>query len=144
MEKVAPHTIQKRDPDAEETVKNKQGVWVRQIGKWVDSSTPGKDYYLLAEKHKQLKTLRDARMRLGQPGFSTGTVSKLSAMMLTGENPAGTLSDKVNASVLLSQAQQPKPKLKKLGEDIARAILQEAQGDKELARKIARDRGYDL
>ena len=138
--KGTPSTIEKWDPDAEDKVLNKQGVWVREIGKWVESSTPDKDRQLLAEKHKQLQTMRDARLRLGQPDFPTGTVSKLSAMMLTGENSTGTLDDKVNASVLNREVQQPKPK--KLDRATAIAILREAKGDRELAKRIARERNY--
>jgi len=138
--KGTPSTIEKWDPDAEDKVLNKQGVWVRGIGKWVESSTPDKDRQLLAEKHKQLQTMRDARLRLGQPDFPTGTVSKLSAMMLTGENSTGTLDDKVNASVLNREVQQPKPK--KLDRATAIAILREAKGDRELAKRIARERNY--
>jgi len=122
METVTPSRLTVYDPGAEGEPVKKGGVWVREIGAWVDAPHPTKEAKQLARNNKELQ--------------------EASASAISGENPHGTFGDKANASVLLRQSQQRQPR-RKLDIGTARKILNQAGGDRERAKQIARQMGYD-
>ena len=137
--------LQVFDPEAEQRVK-KGKKWVREIGTWVDSPTPSKHAKELASLNMQLNTVRDAKQRLRESPIIGGKIRRAAAQLITGENPRGTLSDKIGASVVLRQSApgtRTEPK-KTLDRTTAQQILAEANGNKVEARRIAREKGYDL
>lgn len=138
-----PETVSAWDPDAENRYKDKKGVWVREIGKWVESSTPDKDMQKLAKDNKDLQLLNDVSSILTSDITNWGPIAKASASLITGENPQGTFGDKASASKLFRQSQQQRRPGKKLDMDTAKKIFAQAGGDKERAKQLARQMGYD-
>jgi len=139
-----PETISKWDPDAENRYKDNKGVWVREIGKWVESSTPDKDMQKLAKDNKDLQLLNDVSSILTSDITNWGPIAKASARLVTGENSQGTFGDKASASKLFRQSQQqPKTAKRKLDMETAKKIWAQAGGDKERAKQLARQMGYD-
>lgn len=140
LERRTTSKLQVFDPDVETRIK-KGSKWVREIGGWVDSPAPVKDAQKLASLNKQLKLVRDAKQRLGESPQMSSRISRAAASLVTGENPSGTFGDKISASVVDRQSRRHGRKLDKEG---AARILKSAGGDKDKARQLARQMGYEL
>ena len=135
----AEHTskLQEWDPDAV----GEDG----KLGAWVAPKNPIKAAKEMGSMRKELDLIRSAKQRLRQSDSIGGRIRKASARLISGENPHGSIADKVNASVILRQAdklpqQVKKPKI--LTQSIARQLLDEAKGNKNKARELARKKGY--
>lgn len=139
-----PAALKVWDPDAINRYK-KNRKWVEEIGAWVDPPDT-KAYKELASLQRQLNTIRDAKQRLRESPHMGNRLRKAASHLITGENPHGTLSDKISASVVLRnpQRQTAKQTRGKLDQETARSILERAGGNKDLARQMARKMGYEL
>lgn len=97
-----PDVLQRFDPDKNIRYKSKSGVWVDEIGAYVDvpSGERTKAIAEMQSMQKQLDLVRGAKLRLRESPAIGGQVRRASAMLITGENPRGTMADKINASVV--------------------------------------------
>ncbi|GAG53215.1 unnamed protein product, partial [marine sediment metagenome] len=107
--------LQKRDYEA--MVKNKDGVWVQELGKWVDSTAPLKDAKKLSSIKKNIAQIDAARQILNEGGYVPNSLRRAAARQILGEEGSSkTITNNVSAAVVLrrlEQEQQRKPRPKK-------------------------------